>query len=257
MPLSRTLAGILLALGLAWPAFGSACEKTLRWSDDPPFSMRAANGEIHGMQIELHREILGDLGCRLRLLELPWARALAELEAGRLDILPGAFKTPERELYAHFSQPVLLSRNMLFLRQDALKRWPINRLLDLRNTDFRLGAQIGVAYGPDYDLLLQDAEFVRSIQRASSRRALWQMVALGRIDGLIADELTGLYELRQAGLDAQITMSSVVVSDTPAGTAFSKRSNDSAFVQAFNKRIEAARKDGRYQAILRRHNATP
>ena len=64
------------------------CEKTLRWDDDPPFSMQTADGGVVGIAIEINRATLARLGCQTKLRKLPWARALKELELGRLDVLP-------------------------------------------------------------------------------------------------------------------------------------------------------------------------
>lgn len=121
----------LVLLLACWPVLaGAACEKTLRWDDDPPFSMQTADGAVVGIDVEINRAALARLGCQIKLRKLPWARALKELELGRLDILPGAFRRPDREVYAHFSGPVLPpSRNILFMYTQAMQRWPVTQLL--------------------------------------------------------------------------------------------------------------------------------
>lgn len=52
----------------------TACEKNLRWDDDPPFSLQAADGTLVGIAVEINRAALGRLGCQARLRKLPWAR---------------------------------------------------------------------------------------------------------------------------------------------------------------------------------------
>ncbi|MDP1108561.1 hypothetical protein, partial [Klebsiella pneumoniae] len=86
-------------------------------------------------------------------------------------------------------------------------------MTDIAATGFRLGVQIGVSYGPDFVALSADPAFVDRLQKLTSRRSLWQMMALRRIDGVIADEATGRYELRELGLTEQIRQTAVVVSD--------------------------------------------
>lgn len=242
---------------LAGAASAQACVKSLRWNDDAPFSMRDARGEIVGLQIDLARAALERLGCTARLVEMPWARALAELEAGRLDMLTGTFRRPEREAYAHFAGPGLRSPNVLFVRADALERWPQTRLLDLKGRGFRLGAQIGVSYGADYEELARDPAFARDLQKVGKRRALWQLLAMQRIDGVIADEATARYEIRALGLEGKLAGSRMVVSDDPSWTAFSRRSVAADFVARYEQALAEMRKDGSYRAIVERYGAGP
>lgn len=247
--------GLFLLLTLL-PGTVLACEKTLRWDDDPPFSMRLANGEVGGISVDLNRLALERLGCTTRLVKLPWARALKELENGRLDVLPGAFRKPEREVYALFSGKVMRpSRNILFMHRDALARWPVSRLLELQDTSFRLGAQINVSYGDDYQQLMSREAFASRVSFNTSRHNLWQMLDKRRIDGLIADESTGVYEIRQLGLGERITPTAVVVSSEAAETAFSKATTSEAFVQRYAAAVQQLVADGSYERIVQHYLA--
>ena len=172
-----------------WPAIGSAhCLKTLRWDDDPPFSMQTADGAIVGIDVELNRGVLEHMGCHVEMRKLPWARALRELEQGRLDILPSAFTRPDREAYAYFSGPIIpASRNILFLHRRELQTWRVQHLTELQNTSFRLGAQIGVYYGADFEQVMADADFASRVIFQARRESLWRMLRRGRVDGVIAN----------------------------------------------------------------------
>jgi polar amino acid transport system substrate-binding protein len=232
-----------------------ACEKSLRWDDDPPFSMAHENGHIAGISVDFNRAVLARLGCQARLVKLPWARALKELELGRLDILPGAFKRPEREVYAYFSGAVLKpSRNVLFMHRDALARWPISRLLDLQDTQFRLGAQIDVSYGPDYRQLMSREDFASRVSFSPSRHNLWRMIDRGRIDGIIADEQSAFFEINQLGLGDTIKPTAVVVSTGSAEVAFSKKSTLPSFVQNYARAMQELVADGSYERIVQRYS---
>lgn len=230
-----------------------ACEKTLRWDDDPPYSMLLPNGEVGGIDVEINRMALAHLGCQMWLIKLPWARALKELEIGRVDMLSGAFRTPEREVYAHFSGQVLTpSRNILFMHRDALARWPVSSLLELGDTAFRLGAQTNVSYGSDYQQLMTRPAFVSRVSFNASRQNLWQMIDKRRIDGLIADEHSAVYELQRLGFDERIKAATVVVSSEAAEVAFSKETTSEAFVQRYADTLRQLMADGSYAQIV--HN---
>ena len=141
----KVLRPVLLAsLGLL-PLLGAAqCIKTVRWYDDAPFSFKGRDGQLRGANIELMRAILKTMRCDVKFVEMPWARALIELQAGRLDLLPGALYTPEREQFAYFSRPLNRSPNRLFMSAKAASRYRLSNLADIVGTRFRLGAQIGV-----------------------------------------------------------------------------------------------------------------
>ncbi len=252
----KALCGLLLGVVVLvqTPAVQSAeCVKTIRWFDDAPYSFRGTDGEIQGFNADLARAALQQLGCEARYVEMPWARALLELERGRLDILPGTLRKPEREGFAYFSRPYNRSPNVLFMGKAAADKYRIKQLSDLLGTDFRLGAQIGVSYGESYDALVKTPEFMARLSPITLRRSAWQMIDLNRIDGLIADEVTGLLELRQLGLSDAIAKTRVVVSGDPARFAFSKKTVNPDFVDRFNQALNAMLADGRYKQIGERY----
>lgn len=256
----RWLQSLLLATTLALLGGGAQaapCLKTVRWYDDVPYSYRTAEGQLAGLNIDMMREALARMGCEARFVELPWARALVELESGRLDILPGALKTTERERFAYFSRATNRSPNVLFVGRAAAGKYRIQRLADIMGTDFRLGIQLGVAYGPDYKALQDTPDFQARLTPVTLRRNAWNMVELGRLDGLIADETTGLVELQQLGLSQSMVKTKVVTSADPALTAIGKASNTAEFAEAFDKALGSMLADGSFKAIRERHVPCP
>ncbi|WP_408004240.1 substrate-binding periplasmic protein [Pseudomonas knackmussii] len=251
----RLLRDFVPALFLAFlPAYLLACEKTLRWDDDPPFSMQLEDGSVGGIYVDLNRHVLERMGCRTILVKLPWARALKELENGHLDVLPGAFRKPEREVYAYFSGAIWKpSRNILFMRKELQAQYPLHDLLDLLSTSFRLGAQVGVAYGESYQQLMSHTDFAGRVFFNANRLNLWHMIDKERLDGIIADENSGLYELRQLGLSERIVATDVVVSSDASEVAFSKRSNTPEFADHYAQEMRAVVDSGEYQHIVDRY----
>ena len=250
-----TFLAITLALLPALQAH--ACSKTVRWYDDAPYSFRAADGQVSGFDAELTRAILSRMGCTAVFVEMPWARALSELEAGRLDILPGTFRSARREVFAHFSTPSLQSSLLLYVGPQGRSRYRITSLNDLAGTAFRLGVQIGVSYGEKFDALQANPLFKANQVNINLRRNAWKMMDLGRIDGMIADEATAALELQQLGLAGQIRPSGVVVSTSTSMVAFSKRTVTPQFVGTFNQTLQALIADGEYRRIRERYLRCP
>lgn len=230
-----------------------ACEVVARWNDDPPYTYRTADGRIAGLNAELVEQTLARLGCHAQWRELPWARALVELEAGRLDLLPGGLRRPEREAFAHFVAQHVLSRNLLFVRKAERARiGNASRLADLP-PGLRLGVQIGVVYGPEYAQLITQPAFRASLTQATSRRNLWQMLELGRVDGVLASEASARWELAQQGLSAGIVATDVVLSDEPAFVLVSKRNRDAAWARRYQEASDVLEADGTMARIVRKY----
>ena len=246
-PLLALLLGVM-----PWTAWAK-CVKTVRWFDDAPYALKRADGQIDGLAIEIARVALKSMGCEAKFVELPRARALVEMQAGRLDILPGTLKSEERAKFAYFSQPINRSPNVLFVNAKTAGKYPLNKLSDIVGTQFKLGVQIGVAYGPDYNLLIKSPEFRSRLTTLTSRRNAWKMMDLQRLDGIISDEVSALLELQQLGLAGTAVRSKVIVSDEAAVYAIGKASNTAEFVAQFDKAMEEMLVDGRYKAIVERY----
>lgn len=251
-----TLCAATVALA-ACAAHAQGCVKTARWADDAPYTYRDSQGQIRGLDVELIQEALHGLACDVRWVEMPWARALIELERGKLDILGSARMTDERQRYAYFSIPVNRSPNVLFMTHAAAMRYPIKSLQDILKTDLKLGSQIGVAYSGDYEALVKNAAFNRHITPLRNRMAGWKMMALGRIDAMISDEVTGLVELGQLGLLSKIESNKAIATGDTAHIAISKASADAEFVNGFNRELSAMIADGRYRKMRERYIPCP
>jgi len=252
MPRRLLLCLLLLFSAAAWAE--APCVLTQRWNQDPPYSMKMPDGRISGIYVDLLREALARMDCSAVLVEMPWARAVAELHAGRLDILPGMLRNPERESFVHFAIERWHARNVLFAHVDTQANWPRASLDEVRRSGFKLGAQIGVNYGPAFAALDRDPAFHRGLELSASRTRLWQMLKLRRIDGLIADEWTARYELAQLNMQDSVRATSLVLSDEASGIGFSKATVKPDFVARFNAVTEAMERDGSYRAIVQKYS---
>jgi polar amino acid transport system substrate-binding protein len=247
----RLLGAVLLALLAA--ADCAACTRTVRWFDDPPYSFRQADGQIGGFDADLAREVLRRTGCAIKFVNMPWARALVELESGNLDVLPGTFHSQKRARYAHFSIPIQQTPNVLFLSPAAATKYQPATLAELGGTPFRLGVQIGVSYGEHFEALKATPAFHDNLVPVTLRRNAWRMMQMGRIDGMIADEASAAVELRQLGLEQILLPSNIVVPTDPVMFAFSKASVQPAFVAAFNKQLQDMITSGQYRKLRERY----
>ncbi|WP_165917489.1 substrate-binding periplasmic protein [Roseateles saccharophilus] len=240
------------------PALARGCELRVRWNPDPPFSMRDADGHLVGLRVELAEHTLERMGCHAIWVELPWARALIELEAGRLDILQGSVRRPEREAYARMLDEPFTVSNRLYVRTaDRAAFGSASRLQQAWRPGLKLGVQIGVVYGADYAQMLLDDRFRAVLTQAPVRRSLWQMLDIGRIDAVLADEVTARWELAELGLGARVQPTAVTMGEAPAQVMFSRRSVDPALVERYREASESLRRDGSLGRIQGKYLGDP
>jgi polar amino acid transport system substrate-binding protein len=240
------LAVLMLQTSIAWP-----CTKVMRWNEDPPFSFRDPEhaGQIKGVSVDIARLILGKMNCELTLVEMPWARALLSLQSGDIDIVSGAYNTADRREYAHFSTQANYSPNILYIREADKDIWHLNSLEEIIPTTFRLGVQINVTYSHEYDALRTRPEFEAHLHENSSRNALWHMLNLNRVDGVIADKFTGAIELKKLGMIDKIIATPLIISNAPSYFAFSKKTTQLEFVAAFDEIFSRLQTDGEIEKI--------
>ena len=253
---------VLIALGLCLGLIGqsasaAACVKSVRWADTPPYAFKDAQGQVRGLHVDLTKAALKRLGCDTRLVEMPWPRAILELQRGRLDLLPAAANTRERDSFALFSRPTNSARNVLFIATRAEARYPLTSLTDIIGTDFRLAVQRGSTYGNSYDALLKKPEFVQRLTYVYGQESAMRMIAADRVDGQMGDELSGLNAIHRLGLEKAVMRSKVVVSEDADHIAFSKANNDAAFVKRFDEALGAMVADGSYKRILEQYLSCP
>ncbi len=251
--------GWLLVLGLFWlgdPA-RAACVKSVRTPDTEPYGIQDATGGLHGLHVDLIREALRRMQCEARFVDMPWARALIELQAGRLDLLPGAADTKERRVFALFSRPTNSARSVVFFRRDGRRKYRINKLADIIGTDLRLAVRRGAVYSDEYAALLKQTAFAERLSFVPSAKSSMLMMSAGRVDAMVTDELTGLRMIEQLGLQHTIQRSDWAISNDADLVAISKATNDPAFVQQFNAALGSMMTDGTYKRVLERYMACP
>jgi polar amino acid transport system substrate-binding protein len=164
-----------------------ACELRVQVPTLESYSQRNAQGEPTGYAVEVSREALRRVGCSARFVDFPGARSVTALAAGKIDLLYGVLPLPERRPSIGFIGPVDHMRMALYVRRDALPEGGIEDLGDVRGTTLRIGVERLLTYGPEYDALLDDPEFVDRLRIVVSRDTALEMLASGRLDGLFAD----------------------------------------------------------------------
>ncbi|OYU46496.1 MAG: hypothetical protein CFE44_01820 [Burkholderiales bacterium PBB4] len=100
------LVGSALAVaGTAWSAGGSKPVLSACAGQSPPFVWMTKGLGSQGFSVELLGKVATGLGRTARIQELPWARCLRDVEAGRIDVAVDAYDDVARRTKFVYSMP--------------------------------------------------------------------------------------------------------------------------------------------------------
>lgn len=210
-----------------------------RW---PPY----ADADMPGRGLAVHfvSSALTRAGYSIDYAQVPWPRVLHGLRTGEYDVVVDAWYSAERETYGEYSQPYLVNRLRLIKRKDS----PITfeRLSDLYAHS--LAVVRGYSYTPEFneDRRLQKVP-VQSFGNAAA------MVAAGRVDLTLEDELTARYLLDHDLRDIRDKLEFLPrpLSENPLYILVSRANPDHArIIKAFNDELAKMRADGSYDAFM-------
>lgn len=213
------------------------CNKTIAWNEDTVIEEHSSLKPRSGQQMDLITAALKQLNCELSVVRMPWARALQELENGRIDMMAGANKTEERQRYAWYSELAFYTRNVVFVRLADKNTLKLSHLSDFTRLNLKIGTQINAVYGAEFTALMANKAFARTIYPNTSRRALWEMLHLGRLDGVVSEVEPALVELRYLNLADEIGHSELEISKQASYFIFSKLSTAENFVRALDQHL--------------------
>lgn len=220
------------------------CRKTIALINDNLLHTQSTEDLQKSRDLLLLQRALTNLKCEINFVRMPWARAIVELENGRIDILDGAFKTDQRQRFAWYSEYSFESHRVLFMRKEDIDKHPISNLKDITKFQLRIGTQISAVYGKNFSNLLTDQNFSSLVYPNSSREALWNMLSINRIDGFISELSLGQSELESLNLGAKIGPTNFVVSTQTTHYIYSKKSVDIDFVKAVDLELSKLKEIG-------------
>ncbi len=126
--------------------------KVARGDENYPPMEYMENGHLKGFHIELVSRVFADLGLPIEFVNLPWKRALLQLEKGNVDALTFISKTEVRSHYTIFHpQNILSISHLAFIRnQLADREFLFDGTLDsVKN--HRIVVPLGFKFGNRFD----------------------------------------------------------------------------------------------------------
>lgn len=180
--------------------------------------------------------VLTEFDCPDDFCENALGQVHSRTQNGRVDIIDGAYKIAKRQRFAQYSDFTSNSYTTLFMRKDNIDKYPLTNLQYYRH-NLIIGTQIGTLYADKFSQFIADKKHTLLIQPNTSRKALWNMLKMGRIDGFISEVARGLIELKSIDLTQQIGPTDFVVSNQAIHFIFSTKSGNLDFVKAVDGEI--------------------
>lgn len=208
----------------------------------PPWKI-LEDGEFKGIDIELTKALLNEVGCIPHFIECPWIRGIKMIENGEADLISGILKRPDREENMIFLAPPYKTKSckVFFIRQKAL---------DIANYEDLKGRIIGVQRGARYfERFDNDTTLNKKI--IHNDKLNFRKLATGRIDALIVTESIGDY------LAAKMSLNHVVRKTTyrhdkpiPVFFAISKKSRLTSITPKLMAATKRLKETGEFDHII-------
>lgn len=207
--------------------------------DWPPYEF-VEDGSWKGIDAELVSRVLRDMGYEVEILRMNWSRIMEYLRKGIIDGTFSLIETPDRREFLYFSDEPISSGIDGFLHRRSVEVDPEKPLL------------CGYVRGYAYKDLLEGTNFVPV--PVSDDETGVKLLAAGRLDLFLVNNLVGKYYSRKYGLDLEFTPASEV---RLYRLALSKVDEfHERILEEFSRRLRIFKKTKDYEEILEEYGLT-
>lgn len=210
-----------------------------------------------GLDVRLTNRALERSGYRVVYQgDTPWDTLLAQLKTGQVDLVISALRRPDREEFAHFSEVLRRSVNVLYLSRSTSLR-PTAKTLDklltfFEDQKFKLGVVQGYSYG-DRTLDQWLVDHSDQVVEVENDTALFTLVEHNQVDGFLIDQIVGAdisYRERFGHLVVEFPLT---LSKLPYYVIFSKETVPFSVVETFNQSLLDLQESGEYNSIIQEY----
>lgn len=224
------------ALRIAYPEFA-------------PFHYTDANGELTGFFYEIVTEAVQNrMGIPTVWTPYPWTRCQENVKNGRDDAIL-TVPTPERGIYTITHRKPIYEKTLhLFTHKDhpqAGKLFQIKTLADIKKNRLSIITYSGNGWHKKHVASLGIKTY-----ETSGIENVWHMLALKRGDIVIEWPSAAYPDIRQAGREAQVIDTNIVIASMPFYLLIRSSSNYVNILDTFDATIESMKRDGTMSSIL-------
>ncbi|MDY8108955.1 amino acid ABC transporter substrate-binding protein [Fulvimarina sp. 2208YS6-2-32] len=246
--MKRTLATIAAALALTTTSIAGSLEDvksagTLRIGTEgtyAPFTFHDASNALVGFDVEIGREVAERLGVEAEFVEGKWDGLIAGLAADRYDaVINQVGITEERQARFDFSQPYIVSKAVLIVKEDNNE---IDSFGDLS------GKRAAQSLTSNYGKLAEGAG--ASLVGTEGFEQSIQLVLTGRADATINDNLSYL-DFKKQKPDAPVKI--VATQEEASASGIIVQKGNPELVAAIDRALDEIKADGTYAAISEKY----
>jgi polar amino acid transport system substrate-binding protein len=201
-----------------------------------PWVIHGADGKLKGFSVDLASQLASDLGVGVEYVVEESARLLSSLSEGDCDVIAGGLSaTPQRALFAHFSDPVARHDIVVVADKAASAGW--KRPEDLDRADVSVGYIAGGVLAPHVKRLFPKAKLVG----LADWNAVGAALQSGQVKAAVLAEPRSGIALRLAPDKLVAPLAEPARRRTEA---FAVRRGDLEFLAYLNTWVDAHRNDG-------------
>jgi polar amino acid transport system substrate-binding protein len=248
---NKLLLAPFLAFTLLFAPTIASAEKVLMFPTDPwpPFMLGIEGSEsTEGIGVDLMNAIFDRIdNVNVKIPLVPWKRAMNLVEQGKADAIPLLYKTPEREMIMDFTAPLFSSKDLVWYSKSYFPNGLEWQTID-DFTPYSMGIVNGYTYSDEVDQAIADKK-IRVIN-ARNVNQLLTMLAGGRIDIAIANEIVGLALIKKEFKNRNIVSMKKPISEDDNYLGFSKKTSARDLIPEINNAIADLKKEGVIDKII-------
>ena len=217
---------------------------TIKISSPPSVWIQEKDGQLTGPLIDLLEDIFSEMGVEVATFSLPWARAIAQLREGKIDMIPIIFYTKERSEFVEFSKPFAQVPTAVFV--------PAGESFSFASVSDLVGKKGLIMKG---DSISEEFETIRpqlQIDEIAGYDQMVRMLADRRADYAVAAQYGFAIELKRSGLESKIALLPQPVSSRDLHFAISKQSPFVQYVPTLNKKLQQLEERGELKKMVER-----
>ncbi|WP_342439849.1 amino acid ABC transporter substrate-binding protein [Paenibacillus sp. FSL L8-0436] len=205
-----------------------------------PFTFHDAEGKLTGFDVEIAKEITKRLGVEPEFVETQWDGLFAGMDAKRFDTIFNEVSiTDERKVKYDFSEPYIVSKGVLIVRED---NQDITAFADLK------GKKAGQSLTSNLsDIARENGAEIVAVDGFSQAIDL---LTSGRIDATVNDGLSYL-DLKKQKPDAKIKQVDETAEGSQSAAVFLKGNEE--LVNAVSNALAEMKSDGTYLKISEKY----
>ena len=200
-----------------------------------------------GVAVKIIEQVFADIdGIEVRFPLIPWKRALLEVESGSRDGIPLLVKTPERETYMRYTQPLVTGYNLVWSVAETGEAFQWKTIDDLKSRS--IGVVTGYSYGEAIDRAIAAGDL--NALEAPNVEQLFSMLEAGRVELILANDAVG-YALAKKHPGVVIEPARRALNSETFYIGISRKSAAAGLVPRINAAIDRLRRDGVIERIVR------